>query len=192
MLPAHRDRPPLRISVVAAFVFMGGLGTLRASPPQATGRLHVSAELSPVAEGVAPNETWRLAESYAATRVGMQVFVGSGDSMLPLYPSRTVLVVQAMNMSDLRRGMTVIFIGDHGRPVAHTLVENTARGWIAMGLGNAEPDQRTVQFRNYIGTVVKAYVPTRDVPAMANAETVEARASTVSMAHSGPVYFEGR
>jgi len=50
-------------------------------------------------------------------------------------------------------------VGDHGRPVAHTLLELTPRGWIAMGAGNSGPDFTPVRSRNYIGTVVKAYAP---------------------------------
>ena len=85
--------------------------------------------------------------------------VGSGDSMLPLYRDRTVLVVRRFAMSDLRAGMTVIFAGDQGHLVAHTLVAKSPGGWIAQGLGNGEPDRTRVRARNYLGTVVKAFEP---------------------------------
>jgi hypothetical protein len=55
--------------------------------------------------------------------------------------------------------MTVVFIGDRGRPVAHTLIENTASGWRAIGLGNREPDRTRVRFGNLLGVVVRAYAP---------------------------------
>jgi hypothetical protein len=192
MFPAHIKRPLLRGGILAAVLVLGSLGTGCASHAHVAARPTISADLSPAAERVAPVDAWTLAEAYAAGRTGTKVLVGSGDSMLPLYPSRTVLVVQPMNMADLRSGMTVVFIGDSGRPVAHTLVRNTARGWIAMGIGNTVPDRRTVQFRNYIGTVVKAYLPTQDVPAMAATDTTTARMAAVATMSSEPVYFERR
>ena len=119
----------------------------------------VSTENSPVAEEVAPLDAWRFAEAYVASHPGCDTLVGSGASMMPLYRDRTVLVVQLMGMSELRGGMTVVFIGDQGRPVAHTLLERAPRGWVAMGIGNSEPDRTPVQSGNYLGTVIKAYAP---------------------------------
>lgn len=114
---------------------------------------------SPLAEEVTPLEAWRLAEAYVRANPGCEVLVGSGNSMLPLYRDKTVLVVAHVSMSQLRRGMTVIFIGDSGRPVAHLLVEKTPRGWRTRGAGNDEDDRTLVRYDNFIGTVVKAYTP---------------------------------
>ena len=104
-------------------------------------------------------EAWKLAESYAATIPAGDVMVGSGDSMMPLYPDRTVIVVQRMPMAELRSGMTVVFIGDRGLPVAHTLVNRTSRGWTVKGLANDYLDRTLVRSFNYLGTVVRAYLP---------------------------------
>ena len=120
----------------------------------------VSTALTPIAEPVAPRDAWHQAETYAASHADCEVLVGSGDSMLPLYRDRTVLVVRHARTSELQRGMTVVFTGDRGRPVAHTLLEKTPRGWRAMGVGNAEPDRTLVGYGNLIGVVVKAYAPT--------------------------------
>ncbi len=113
---------------------------------------------SPVAEPVAAVlDGWRLAEAYAAVHSGCEVFVGRGDSMLPLYRDRTVLVVREIAMRDLCIGMTVVFTGDRGNLVAHRLVQSTSDGWLAMGDGNREPDRTLVNRRNFVGVVVKAY-----------------------------------
>ena len=117
------------------------------------------AELSPRPERVAPREAWRLAESLTANKPACEVMVGSGGSMLPLYPDRTVLVVERLPIGELKRGMTVVFIGDRGRPVAHTLIEKTWRGWVAQGLANGERDRTLVRERNYVGAVVRAFTP---------------------------------
>ncbi len=119
----------------------------------------LEAAASPVPERVAPREAWRIAESLAAQRPTCEVMMGSGGSMLPLYPDRTVLVVERLPLTALRRGMTVVFIGDRGRPVAHVLIERTPRGWLARGLANRERDQTLVRERNYLGTVVRAFTP---------------------------------
>ena len=85
--------------------------------------------------------------------------VGRGNSMLPLYHDQTVLVVQSVSMPELQAGMTVVFIGDQGHPVAHTLLEKTPSGWWAIGMGNREADRTRVRFSNLIGVVVRAYAP---------------------------------
>ena len=117
------------------------------------------ASLSPQPEIVPAKEAWRLAEKEAAQRVNCEVLIGRGDSMLPIYHDRTVLVVQSMEMDELQPGMTVVFFGDSGRPVAHTLVSRTARGWVVAGANNATADRTLVRRSNYIGTVVRAFAP---------------------------------
>lgn len=136
-----------RLVLRAAVVVALGLGAM------------ARASLSPQPEVVPAREAWRLAEKEAAQRVNCEVLIGRGDSMLPVYRDRTVLVVQSMEMDELQPGMTVVFFGDSGRPVAHTLVSKTARGWVVAGANNASPDRTLVRRSNYIGTVVRAFVP---------------------------------
>jgi hypothetical protein len=119
----------------------------------------LTTEHTPASEPVAPGELWRQAQAYAETHPGSEIFVGSGGSMLPLYQDRTVLIVRAMKLDQLKRGMTVVYIGDSGRLVAHTLLQESPRGWTAMGVGNRAPDRTPVRYRNYIGTVIKAFRP---------------------------------
>ena len=116
--------------------------------------------LSPTPDVVAPRDAWRIAEAYVREHPGNEVVIGSGDSMLPLYRDGTVLVLQPSPVSTLRPSMTAVFFGDRGRPVAHVLIEKTARGWRAMGLGNKECDLTLVRDDNLIGVVVRAYTPT--------------------------------
>ena len=161
-------RPPFGwavLSVLALLALLAGggcttqVGAILTTPNLAV----VSPSLSPVAEEVDARTAWHLAEDYAQHHPGCDVLVGSGDSMLPFYHDKTILVVAALPMADLRSGMTVIFTGTSGWPVAHLLVEKTSRGWRTMGLGNLEADESTVRPDNYIGTVVRAFAPTRHV-----------------------------
>jgi hypothetical protein len=117
------------------------------------------AAMSPAAEVVQPFEAIRLGKKYVVEHPGTDFLVGSGDSMMPLYRDHTVIVTQKIAVTDLRAGMTAVYIGDSGRPVAHVLVKNTSDGWIAMGVGNASCDSTQVTGANLLGIVVKAFQP---------------------------------
>lgn len=148
------------LGLLALLAWSGCATQARVSMPVAPlAGLAVAPSLSPVAEEVEARTAWHLAEDYAQYHPGCDVLVGSGDSMLPFYRDKTILVVAPIPMRDLRCGMTVIFTGDSGRPVAHLLMEKTSRGWRTMGLGNREPDDSTVRYDNYIGAVVRAFAP---------------------------------
>jgi hypothetical protein len=86
--------------------------------------------------------------------------VGSGDLMRPLYKDHTVVITERVPISDLKEGMTAVFLGDSGFPVAHVLVRKTRDGWMAKGLSNLRCDARRVRDDNYMATVVEAYEPT--------------------------------
>lgn len=100
---------------------------------------------------------WQEAEAYIADRPGADIMVGCGDSMLPFYRSRTLLVTEQQPYKDWRPGQTVVFRGETGRPVAHLLVVKNREGWRSAGLARAEFDHVLVTPRNYLGTVTKAY-----------------------------------
>jgi len=114
---------------------------------------------SPVAEVVPPLEAVRKARAYVAAHPGTDFMMGSGDSMLPLYRDHTVIVLERVAVGQFQAGMTVVFVGDRGFPVAHVLVRRASGGWISMGVNNARCDRSRVCEDNYIGVVVKAYEP---------------------------------
>ncbi len=146
--------------VAVAAVWTGLTGNVRATDGAASLSRSMLPQLSPIAETVAGVcDAWRAAEKFAATHAHCDVMVGRGDSMLPLYRDRTVLVIQSVATAELQAGMTVVFIGDHGHAVAHTLLEKTATGWRAIGMGNREPDRTRVRRANLLGVVVRAYTP---------------------------------
>jgi len=138
------------------------------------------AAMSPAAEVVQPFDAIRLGKQYVAAHPGNDFLMGSGDSMLPLYKDHTVVVTQKIAMSDLRPGMTAVYIGDAGRPVAHVLVKKTFEGWVAMGVGNAECDATPVTEANLLGVIVKAFEPTKS-PMVALLDEAVLRASVAAM-----------
>lgn len=56
---------------------------------------------SPRVEPVAARDAWRLAEVFTAGGPECDVVVGSGGSMLPLYPDHTVLLIRRLPVADL-------------------------------------------------------------------------------------------
>ena len=106
---------------------------------------------------VAKGAELRSAEAAAANVTGAQAFLGAGESMEPIYASGTAIVVTPADFSDLRPGMSVVYVNHDGRGVAHALVEKSGRGWIAQGANNPERDEDLVTERNLVGVITQAY-----------------------------------
>ncbi|HEY1848184.1 MAG TPA: hypothetical protein VGG37_03205 [Opitutaceae bacterium] len=119
------------------------------------------AALSPDAEVVQPFEALRLGKAYVAAHPGTDYLVGSGDSMRPLYPDHTVVVLEPVPFANLKPGMTAVYSTDLGRTIAHVLVKKTSDGWVAMGVSNAACDPTLVTAENLQGVVVKAFTPNK-------------------------------
>jgi hypothetical protein len=162
-------------------IALGGLGSTGfATQSSARFSPQAVAANSPAAEVVQPFEAMRLGKKYVAEHPGTDYLVGSGDSMLPLYKDHTVVVTAQVAVESLKAGMTAVYIGDSGRPVAHVLVKLTSDGWIAQGVGNARCDDTLVTKDNLLGVVVKAFQPTTS-PMLALLNEATSRSSVASM-----------
>ena len=111
-----------------------------------------SAELRPL------GEARQQADRVVATTPGSFIVRGTGNSMLPLYSSGTLLVVKPVAFEKLTRGMSVVFRKDN-RNIAHVLVAKTKDGWHTTGLNNRRNDYISVNADNIRGVVVAAYTP---------------------------------
>ena len=118
------------------------------------------AKYSPSPAVVTPYEAIEGAQQYVHDHPGADYSIGSGDSMLPLYRDQAVIVTERPALVQLHLGQTVVFMGQNGVPVAHTLIKHTDAGWVTMGLGNPVPDEGVLSEGAYMGVVVKAYQPT--------------------------------
>lgn len=114
-------------------------------------------ERTPEPTLVADGMQLRSAKQAAAAIAGAQVFVGAGESMAPLYASRTAVVVAPTAFAQLERGMAVVYRTSDGRLVAHVLTGDLREGWIAQGLANDTEDDELVTSRNLIGVIVAAF-----------------------------------
>lgn len=97
------------------------------------------------------------AEAAAAEILGAAAFYGAGHSMEPLFTDGTAIVVAPINFRELKQGMTVVYINRRGRMVAHSLIGDLPKGWIAQGVGNDEEDEDLVTRENLVGVIVQAY-----------------------------------
>ena len=143
-------------------ISLAGLSVLAMGAAQAAGikseRLLASiVKQTPESTLVGAGEQMKRAEAAAAGIPGASAFWGVGKSMEPLFTSRTAIVVAPVNFKDLKKGMTVVYINGRGRMVAHSLIGDLPKGWIAQGVGNAEEDDDLVTKQNLVGVIVGAY-----------------------------------
>lgn len=119
--------------------------------------------MSPAPQVTTAPEAMDYAGRYVREHPGSDFAVGRGDSMVPLYRDRDVIILSRPALADLQAGQTVVFVGEDGVPVAHILVCRTTRGLVTCGLNNEACDPGILRDCAYIGVVVKAFRPTRSV-----------------------------
>jgi len=112
---------------------------------------------TPKAMLVSRGQEMNRAEAAAAVISGAAAFWGVGESMEPLYTSRTAIVVAPVKFKELKKGMTVVYLNRRGRMVAHALTGDIPQGWIAQGVNNDEEDDDVVTKDNLIGVIVQAF-----------------------------------
>jgi hypothetical protein len=106
---------------------------------------------------VAAGRALQAAEACAQTSPNCYALLGQGNSMEPLYPPGTAVVVHEQSFFTLRPGMAVIYRGSEGHCVAHVLIKELRDGWSAQGLNNCEPDRILVTRENLLGVITAAY-----------------------------------
>ena len=77
--------------------------------------------------------------------------------MEPLYVPNTAVVVQEINYDDIKKGMTVVYVKNNGRRVAHSVVGETRGGFLVQGVNNDEEDAELVTPENFIGVITQAF-----------------------------------
>lgn len=148
---------------VALCCVVGGVGAVSASAEGIKSERLLSAILTntPTSILVPGGKQWQRAEVAASEIRGAIAFWGVGESMEPLFPHHTAIVVAPMAFSELKKGMTVVYVTRTGRMVAHSLIGDVPAGWIAQGINNVEEDEELVTRENLVGVIVEAY---SDIP----------------------------
>jgi Peptidase S24-like len=114
---------------------------------------------SPRPVPVAETEAWQRASELAGLTAGAFVLVGSGESMQPLYPPGTILVLRPLPYAALERGQTALYRSKGRKVVAHVLITKASDGWRVAGLNNRIHDMEPVQGENLVGVVIAAFKP---------------------------------
>jgi len=115
-------------------------------------------EHAPTPRLVAPGREFVAADRYAQAHEREVAFAGVGSSMEPMYTTGTAIVVRQCEFDALRKGQPVVYINRRGAFVAHMLLDNTPRGWTAIGVNNTEADEDLVTPANLIGVIQEAFV----------------------------------
>ena len=111
---------------------------------------------TPKATLVVDGQQMKLAQA-DASQVNGECFYGIGHSMEPLYPPKTAIVTKPVAYDDIKKGMTVVYRKSNGKVVAHAVIDEDRNGYIVQGVNNDEEDSESVNEKNLIGVVVKAY-----------------------------------
>ncbi|MDB6127051.1 MAG: hypothetical protein JWM35_947 [Verrucomicrobia bacterium] len=136
---------------------MGAAGFAEANTISVKRDLDTIVQMAPAPVMVTKGQELRAAEAAAKNIAGAQAFLGAGDSMNPLYVSGTAIVVTLCKYSELRAGMSVVYVNHSGRGVAHVLVNEMPGGWIAQGVNNKDEDSDLVTADNLVGVITQAY-----------------------------------
>lgn len=142
------------IAVGAALASLLGSGCNTAS---AESNLTMFAENAPLPTIVARGTEMAAAERAATQSRGCFAVQGEGSSMEPVYVHGTALVIRAGGYQNLRPGTPVVYANRRGVSVAHMLVEQTANGWVAVGLNNDQADSELVTPDNLVGVITHAF-----------------------------------
>ena len=152
-----RTRPILGL-IAGAFLF-AALGAATPLPARIKSERMLKAIIAqtPAPQLVADGQQLKAAERAAAAIPGAVAYWGIGASMEPLYAANTAIVVIPIAYDDVKKGMTVVYLKNNGRRVAHTVVGETRGGYLVQGINNDEPDPGVVNEENLIGVIVSAY-----------------------------------
>lgn len=89
-----------------------------------------------------------------ATAVGGEVYtIAATGSMKPTLDESSVVAVEKVPFSELRRGDIVIYRSASGGPVIHRLYEQHGDRWLVLGDNNASIDREAVTGSNLLGRV---------------------------------------
>jgi len=95
----------------------------------------------------------------AAQTEGCSVITGRGNSLAPLYPEGTALVVAQLPCDALQRGMKVVYRNRSNRFVARVLVPRAHDGWRSTGLNNRSHVGEDVDATDLVGVIIAAFQP---------------------------------
>lgn len=154
-----RISPFLLLSSSALLLSCTGCETDSSTPRQASPEAgSAKGEQAVPSANLSRVEAYKDASLIASRGEGRQALVGGGASMNPVYGENTMLVVHPIEYSQLKVGMTVVYLSKSGHRIAHQLISKESAGWRAQGINNANQDAELVTPENLIGVVYASIV----------------------------------
>jgi signal peptidase I len=80
-------------------------------------------------------------------------FIGTGQSMEPLYGQGTVVFTNTKSFDEVKVGDIVVYHSSRGFNVCHEVVGKSWRGFIMRGLNNTKWDEEYMTRANFLGVV---------------------------------------
>jgi signal peptidase I len=94
-----------------------------------------------------------LAHITARTVNGQVFAVAATGSMKPTLDENSVVTVERVAFSKLRRGDIIIYLNSHGQAIIHRLYEQHGSSWFVLGDNNGSVDAEAVTSSNFQGRV---------------------------------------
>lgn len=94
-----------------------------------------------------------LAHITARTVNGQVFAVAPTGSMKPTLDENSVVTVERVAFTKLRRGDIIIYLNAHGQPIIHRLYEQHGNSWFVLGDNNGSIDAEAVTPANFQGRV---------------------------------------
>lgn len=188
MKPVRSSQPQMRAARVgrfSRFILCGLLAVVATAATPLSARIKSERMLkaiiaqTPAPQLVAEGQQLKTAERVAARIPGAVAYWGIGASMEPLYATNTAIVVTPITYDAVKKGMTVVYLKNNGRRVAHTIVGETRGGYLVQGINNDEPDAGVVNEKNLIGVIVSAYATADSVFRVELTQRLAARGRTL-------------
>lgn len=158
-MKTNGSRSTFRTRILVSIIAVGGAllagGCATTSPDK---NLSLLLDTAPVPRLVPAGREFATADRVAKPAEGDLAFAGVGSSMEPMYAPGAAIVARKCAFNDLRPGMVVVYLNTRDHYVAHMLLENTKRGWTAIGINNPEADTDVVTPWNLVGIVREAFV----------------------------------
>lgn len=85
---------------------------------------------------------------------GWTIYRADGDSMHPHYGANSLLIVREVAVSELRKGMIVLYRDHEGDVVGHTVADVNAHGVRAKGTYTENLDPTPITGENIVGVVL--------------------------------------
>ena len=165
---------PRFASFAPRFATLGASVSLAALALFATGCTSVRTEADAAPRSSVPRQSALSLAHITARTVHGEVFaVAPTGSMKPTLDENSVVTVERVPFSHLRRGDIIIYLNSRGQPIIHRLYEQHGDRWFVLGDNNGSVDAEAVTAGNFQGRVCAIFYTSSSGDASSEAALAE-------------------